>query len=128
MKLRYFFFALLTIATAYTVSAQTLTATSLASKARSARSIANDLRHKKVQRAAATALRDKDVQSRVRLSKEQQARITDTNVRTTVSQTRADIRRDPVAFGTKAAKEVRKHKKKGLWWTHKKKKRSSTKR
>jgi hypothetical protein len=128
MKLRYVFLALLTLTTAATLSAQTMTTAAWASKAKSARSVANDLRHKKVQKAAATVLKDKDVQSRTHIDKALQDKITETKLKSAMSQTKADVRRDPVAFGTKSAKEIRKYKKHTpKWLRHKSKKRAPNK-
>ena len=61
MKLRKMLLALVLLSVATTLSAQTMTAAAMATKAKTVRSAANDLRHKKVQRTAATILKDKDV-------------------------------------------------------------------
>ena len=128
MKLRYFFLALLTLTTAATLSAQTMTTAAWASKARTGRSVANDLRHKKVQKAAATVLKDKDVQSRTHIDKALQDKITETKLKSAMSQARADVRKDPVGFGEKSAKELRKYKKHTpKWLRHKTKKRVTKK-
>ena len=126
MKLRNLLFALLITMTATTLSAQTMTATAMASKARAARSVANDLRHKKIQRAASTVLKDKDVQARTRLDAATQQKLTDTNFRSALSKAKTDARKDPVTFGEKAAKEVRKYKKTPRSWFHRKAKKRST--
>ncbi len=120
MKLRNLFIALFILMAATTLSAQTMTATALASKARAARSVANDLRHKKIQRAASTVLKDKDVQARTHLDAATQQKLTDTNFKSALSKAKADARKDPVTFGEKAAKEVRKYKKTPRGWFHRK--------
>lgn len=124
MKLRNLFIALILLSSATALSAQTMTATAMAAKARAARSVANDLRHKKVQKATATVLKDKDVQRHVRLDKDLQDKVTNTNAKTELSK----AKKDPVGYGEKSARELKKYKKSGPKWLHRKsKKRHTTK-
>jgi ribosomal protein L22 len=123
MKLRNLFIALTLLLSATTISAQTMTTTAIASKARAARSVANDLRNKKVKKATATVLQDKDVQRHVKVDKTLQDKATNTNVRSEV----AKAKKDPVGYGSKSARELKKHKKSGPKWLHRKaKKRHSS--
>lgn len=121
--------ALVLLTSATALSAQTMTATALASKAKTTRSVVNDLRHRRVQKAAGTALKDKDVQSRVHMDKALQDKLTTTNFKSSYKKAKADAKKDPITFADKSAREIRKHKKYfPKWMLRKTKKRSTQKR
>jgi hypothetical protein len=126
MKLRNLFIALVLLSSATALSAQTMTATAMASKAKAARSVANDLRHKRVQKATATVLKDKDVQSKLRVDKALQDKATNTNFKNDCKKAKADAKKDPVAFGEKSARDLKKYRKNGPKWMHRKSKKRST--
>jgi hypothetical protein len=128
MKLRYLFVALLTLSTATALTAQTMTATTVAAKAKTARSVYNDLRKRKVQKATTTVLNDKDVSRHLNLNKEVQNKLADPQLASSLRKAKADIRKDPVSFAEKNGTELRKHyKNRPKWLFNKNKKRNSRK-
>lgn len=128
MKIRYtVVIALLSFMTASAVVAQTPSAGTLATKARTARSVANDLRTGKVQKATATTLKDKDVQRYVKLDKELQDKMLDPNMKRKLADAKREAKRDPVTFGEKQAREISKYKKYRPWWLGGSRKRSTKK-
>lgn len=125
MKLRYIFLALLTITiTCATLSAQTMSATALASKGRTARSVYNDIRHKKIQRAATTVLADRDVRRHIKIDKDLQDRLSSPTLVSNLQKAPSEFRKDPVTFAEKHQKTLREFKKyRPKWLRHKSKRR-----
>jgi hypothetical protein len=121
MKLRYLFLALFTLSTATALTAQTMTATTVAAKAKTARSVYNDLRKRKVQKATTTILNDKDVSRNLNLNKEVQNKLADPQLASSLRKAKAEIRKDPVTFAEKNGAELRKHYKNRPKWLFNKK-------
>ena len=126
MKLRNVLLALVLPFMATALSAQTMTATAWAAKARAARSVANDLRHKHVQKATATLLKDKDLRRHVHVNQTLEAKLTNPNLVRDLKKAKTDARRDPVTFGEKSVREFHKYKKYAPKWMHRKSKRHAT--
>jgi hypothetical protein len=128
MKLRYLFFALLTLSTATALTAQTMTATTVAAKAKTARSVYKDLRNRKVQKATTTVLKDKDVSRHLNLDKNFQDKLADPKLASNLRKAKTEMRKDPVSFAEKNGKDLRKaYKNRPKWLFNKHKKRSSRK-
>ena len=122
MKLRYLFFALFSLATAATISAQTVSATTINNKAKTAKSVYNDLRGRKFQKATATVLADRDVNKYAKVNKDLQAKLADPKLVSNLRNAPAAVRKDPVSFAQKNAKTLRDLKKHRPKWLHRKSK------
>lgn len=120
MKLRYLTLALLTLMTTTVLNAQSRTATTVTAKAKTARSVASDVRNRKVQKAARTVLNDKDVSRHVKVDKSLQAKLTDPQLASNLRKAKTEARRDPITFAEKNAQELRKYKERRPKWLFKK--------
>ena len=128
MKLRYLMLALLTLTTATALTAQTMTASNVAAKTRTARNVIKDVRNKNIGNATTTVLADRDVARHVKIDKDLQSRVTDPKFVTDLRKAPAEIRRNPMAFATKHEKTVRELKKhRPKWLGGKSKKRTTRK-
>lgn len=120
MKKLYMLLALLLPLTATVATAQTVTTSTLTTKAKSARSVYNDVRGRRLHRAANTVLTDRDVKRHVTMDKSLQDRLTNPNTVTDLRTASRDIRRDPVKFADAHQKDIRDLKKHRNRWFHKK--------
>ena len=128
MKKLYMLIALLLPLTATVATAQTVTTNTLTTKTKEARSVYNDIRGRRVHRAATTVLADKDVQRHVRMDKNLQDRLTNPNTVTDLRTASRDIRRNPVKFVDAHEKDIRdlqKHRPK--WFRKKTRRHTATK-
>lgn len=122
MKLRYTILALAALAITTTASAQTLATIDWTAKTTTARKAANDLKQRKVRKAAKTVLDDKDVRKRVKISPATEDKLLNTSPKAALAKAKAEARKDPVAYGTKMRKEATQLRKKKFFLFRKKSK------